>query len=275
MHGAYCPPCRYFDEDLERTEKDMRKVIMKAEDLCKSFANNGGQTHVLDMVGLEIYEGDFTVIMGASGAGKSTLLYALSGMDKPTGGEVYYKEKRISHLKEKEMAALRAGEFGFVFQQAHLVSNLTLLENVTAAGFLDKHKSGKEIKERAKELLLQMNVEKAMHRLPSQVSGGEAQRAAIARAIINGPGILFADEPTGALNKKNTQEVLNLLTGLNAGGQNILMVTHDIKAAVRATRLLYLEDGKVIGEMSMQPYHSEDAKNREKQVDAWLTSMEW
>lgn len=253
----------------------MKTVIMKAEGLCKSFANNGGQNHVLDMVGLEIYEGDFTVIMGSSGAGKSTLLYALSGMDKPTAGEVYYREKRISHLKEKEMAALRAGEFGFVFQQAHLVSNLTLLENVTAAGFLNRHRSGKEVKERAEKLLAQMNTEKAMHRLPSQVSGGEAQRAAIARAIVNEPGLLFADEPTGALNKRNTQEVLNLLTGLNAGGQSILMVTHDIKAAVRATRLLYLEDGKVIGEMSMPPWNSEDAKSREKQVDAWLSSMEW
>ena len=190
-------------------------------------------------------------------------------------GEVYYREKRISHLKEKEMAALRAGEFGFVFQQAHLVSNLTLLENVTAAGYLNRHKSGKEIKERAKELLSRMNAEKAMNRLPSQVSGGEAQRAAIARAMINEPGLLFADEPTGALNKRNTQEVLDLLTGLNADGQNILMVTHDIRAAVRASRLLYLEDGKVIDEMSMGPYCKEDAKSREKQVDAWLASMEW
>lgn len=253
----------------------MKKVIMKAEDLCKSFANNGGQNHVLDMVSLEIYEGDFTVIMGSSGAGKSTLLYALSGMDKPTGGEVYYRERPVSRLKEKDMAALRAGEFGFVFQQAHLVSNLTLLENVTAAGFLNRHKSGKEVTERAEALLSRMNVENAMHRIPSQVSGGEAQRAAIARAMINEPGLLFADEPTGALNKRNTQEVLNLLTELNAEGQNILMVTHDIKAAVRATRLLYLEDGKVIGEMSMQPYCKEDAKSREKQVDAWLASMEY
>lgn len=255
--------------------KMMKTIIMKAVDLCKSFANNGGQNHVLDMVGLEIYEGDFTVIMGSSGAGKSTLLYALSGMDRPTGGEVYYRERCISHLKEKEMAALRAGEFGFVFQQAHLVSNLSLFENVTAAGFLDKKKSGREVKDRAEKLLLQMNVEKAMNRLPSQVSGGEAQRAAIARAMINEPGLLFADEPTGALNKRNTQEVLNLLTGLNEKGQSIVMVTHDIKAAIRATRLLYLEDGKVIGEMSMPPYRSDEAKSREKQVDAWLSSMEW
>ncbi len=114
-----------------------------------------------------------------------------------------------------------------------------------------------------------------MNRLPSQVSGGEAQRAAIARAMINEPGLLFADEPTGALNKRNTQEVLNLLTGLNEKGQSIVMVTHDIKAAIRAARLLYLEDGKVIGEMSMPPYRSEEARSREKQVDAWLSSMAW
>ena len=253
----------------------MKTVIMKATQLCKSFANNGGQNHVLDMVNLEIYDGDFTVIMGSSGAGKSTLLYALSGMDKPTGGEVFYRDRAISRLKEKEMASLRAKEFGFVFQQAHLVSNLTLFENVAVTGYLNKNQSEKRIRERAMELLARMNVEGAAKRLPSQVSGGEAQRAAIARAMMNEPGMIFADEPTGALNKRNTQEVLNLLTQLNENGQNILMVTHDIKAAIRATRLLYLEDGKVIGEMSMAKYCSEDARNRERQVDAWLTSMEY
>lgn len=253
----------------------MKPIIMKSIDLCKSFANNGGQNHVLDMINLEIYDGDFTVIMGSSGAGKSTLLYALSGMDTLTSGEVYYKERAISKLKEKEMASLRASEFGFVFQQAHLVSNLTLLENVTVTGYLDKSKKEKEVKEAAASLLRKMNVEEAMMRLPSQVSGGEAQRAAIARALINKPGIIFADEPTGALNKRNTEEVLRLLTQLNDNGQSILMVTHDIKAAIRATRLLYLEDGRVIGEMPMPPYREEDARGREKQVDAWLSSMEW
>lgn len=253
----------------------MKSVIMKATNLCKSFVNNGGQNHVLNMVNLEIYERDFTVVMGSSGAGKSTLLYALSGMDSPTGGEVEYRGKKISRLKEKEMAFLRSREFGFVFQQAHLVSNLTLFENAAVTGYLDKRRSEREVRERAQELLERMNVGEAAGRLPSQVSGGEAQRAAIARAMMNEPGMIFADEPTGALNKRNTQDVLNLLTKLNEDGQNILMVTHDIKAAVRATRLLYLEDGKVIGEMSMQPYCSADAKSRERQVDAWLSSMEW
>ena len=253
----------------------MKSVIMKATNLCKSFANNGGQNHVLNMVNLEIYEGDFTVVMGSSGAGKSTLLYALSGMDSPTGGEVEYHGRKISRLKEKGVASLRSREFGFVFQQAHLVSNLTLFENAAVTGYLDRRRSEREVRDRAKGLLDQMKVGEAAGRLPSQVSGGEAQRAAIARAMMNEPGMIFADEPTGALNKRNTQEILDLLTHLNEGGQNILMVTHDLKAAIRATRLLYLEDGKVIGEMSMPPYHSADAKNRERQVDAWLSSMEW
>lgn len=259
--------------DMEKAA--MKSVVMEATDLCKSFSNNGVQNHVLDMVNLKIYDGDFTVIMGSSGAGKSTLLYTLSGMDKPTSGEVYYKEQSISHLREKEMASLRANEFGFVFQQAHLVSNLTLFENVVIPGYLDKNKSEKEVKSHAINLISQMHVEEAMNRLPSQVSGGEAQRAAIARAMINDPEMIFADEPTGALNKRNTKEVLNLLTQLNESGQNILMVTHDIKAAIRATRLLYLEDGRIIGEMPMSQYRMEDTKNREKQVDAWLSSMEW
>lgn len=253
----------------------MKKIIIHAADVCKSFANNGGQNHVLNMVTLDIYENDFTIIMGPSGAGKSTLLYALSGMDSITSGEVVYQNTTINACREKELSKLRAEEFGFVFQQSHLVSNLTLFENITVTGYLNRKKSTQEIQMRAKNLLGQMNAAEAKDRLPSQVSGGEAQRAAVARAVINEPGMLFADEPTGALNRQNTKEVLDLLTELNAGGQSILMVTHDIRAAIRANRLLYLEDGKIIGEMELSPYQENDAKNRETQVNAWLTSLEW
>lgn len=253
----------------------MKEIILSAKDLCRSFANNGTQNHVLNNVSLELYEGDFTVIMGASGSGKSTLLYALSGMDEFTSGEVSYKGKKFNGCKEREMARLRAEEFGFVFQQIHLVSNLTLLENVTVPGFLDKKKNAADVKKRALHLLEQVNVLKAKDRLPAQVSGGEAQRAAIARAVIGEPGLLFADEPTGALNKGNTEAVLNLLTELNQQGQSILMVTHDVRAALRADRLLYLEDGKICGEMKLPPYVPEEARNRETQINAWLASMEW
>jgi len=253
----------------------MKKILLSAKDLCKSFANNGGQNHVLDNVTLELYEKDFTVIMGASGSGKSTLLYCLSGMDSATSGEVRYRQEVISHYPEKKMAALRAKEFGFVFQQSHLVSNLTLYENVVVPGFLDKQKSGEAVQKKALELLEQMHIREAKDRLPSQVSGGEAQRAAIARAVIADPGILFADEPTGALNRRNTEDVLNLLTELNRQGQSILMVTHDVHAAVRASRLLYLDDGKIGGEMLMPEFTPEETRNRETQINAWLSSMEW
>ena len=253
----------------------MKNVILKSENLCKSFANEGNQNHVLDNVNLELYEGDFTVIMGSSGSGKSTLLYSLSGMDVPTSGKVFYKKEEITNLSEKKMADFRSKEFGFVFQQVHLVSNLSLLENVLVPGYMDKEKTKKEVKDKATKLMEQMNISEAKDRLPSQVSGGEAQRAAIARAVINEPGLLFADEPTGALNRKNTVDVLNLLTEINKNGQSILMVTHDVRAALRGNRLIYLEDGKVCGEMELPPFDEKDIKNREIQVNSWLSSMHW
>ena len=253
----------------------MKNTILQAKKLCKSFSNEGVQNHVLNDLDLTVYEGDFTVIMGASGSGKSTLLYSLSGMDKPTSGEVLYKGRDIVPFKEKEMAGLRVAEFGFVFQQIHLVSNLTMKENILVPGYRYANRSRKETIVETMELLQKMNIEHTADRLPSQVSGGEAQRCAIARAIVNQPGLLFADEPTGALNRKNTQDVLDLLTELNQQGQSILMVTHDIRAALRATRILYIEDGRVCGELSLPQYSTEDRKSRETQVEAWLNALQW
>ncbi len=192
--------------------------------------------------------------MGPSGAGKSTLLYALSGMDRITDGKIAYQGKTISRYSESQMARLRSQEFGFVFQQTHLVSNLSLYENVAVAGYVGKKRPPQEAAKRAEALLEQMNVGSAKDRLPALVSGGEAQRAAIARAMINDPGLLFADEPTGALNKSNSEDVLDLLSRLNQSGQSILMVTHDVRAALRGNRILYLEDGKVLDELNLPVY---------------------
>ncbi len=253
----------------------MKNTILSAKGLCKSFAHNGLQNHVLSNLDLDIFEGDFTVVMGASGSGKSTLLYALSGMDRATGGSVIYDGRDIVKLPEKKLALLRHGDFGFIFQQIHLVSNLSLYENVTVSGYLNKTVSYNEINKRADELLEKMGVSDIKNQLPSQCSGGEQQRCAIARAVINNPKFLFADEPTGALNKKNTTEVLNLLTELNNNGQSILMVTHDSRAATRANRIIYIADGAVIGTLDLPPYTAETEKSRETQVNAWLASMEW
>lgn len=252
----------------------MKKVLLSARDVTKGFSGTSHEL-VLDHLSLELYQGDFTIVMGPSGTGKSTLLYALSGMDGVSGGAVTYRGQELNRLSERQMASLRATEFGFVFQQTHLVSNLTLFENVAVAGYLDKSRSGLETDRRAEQLLARMGLGDAKDRLPAQVSGGEAQRAAIARAVINGPGLLFADEPTGALNRKNSEEVLDILTVLNRQGQSILMVTHDLRAAVRGTRLFYLEDGTILDELELPPYDVSEARAREERVSGWLSALSW
>lgn len=252
----------------------MKEILLQGKEISKVFSAGGKRIPILNQINVEIYKGDFTVIMGASGAGKSTLLYSLSGMDGITSGSVEYQGKKISGLSEKETARLRAKEFGFVFQQTHLVSNLTLFENIAVAGYIGGQ-NPKEVRKKAAELLKQMNVEGAKNRLPSQTSGGEAQRAAIARAIIHHPGIIFADEPTGALNQSNGEEVLNLLSSLNEAGQSILMVTHDVRAAVRGSRILYMEDGKITGGLTLPAYRKTDEKEREAETAQWLASLRW
>lgn len=251
----------------------MKEVLLQGKGLCKSFPRSGGT--VLDQVDVELYARDFTVVMGPSGAGKSTLLYALSGMDRVTSGEIIYRGKPISGFSENQMARLRSREFGFVFQQTHLVSNLTLFENVAVAGYVGKKRPPRETAKRASALLERMRVGDARERLPNQVSGGEAQRAAIARAMINDPGLLFADEPTGALNRSNSEEVLDLLSRLNRDGQSILMVTHDVRAALRGNRILYLEDGKILDELALPGYEAEGARERETQLNVWLSALQW
>ena len=257
----------------------MKQVLLTGQKICKCFGRAGrigkDNTPVLQSLDIELYEGDFTVVMGASGAGKSTLLYALSGMDAIDSGSVRYKEEELTAMTEPRMAGLRAREFGFVFQQTHLVSNLTLFENVAVAGYLSKKAPPAEIDRQALALLEQMGVGSAKDRMPAGVSGGEAQRAALARAMIGRPGLLFADEPTGALNRAGGEVVLDLLTGLAAQGQSILMVTHDPRAALRGNRLLYLEDGKLIDELCLAPYDPAETKTRGEQVGAWLGALQW
>ena len=253
----------------------MKNVILCGKEISKTYMQSGKESKILTNMDVEIYEGDFTVIMGSSGAGKSTLLYALSSMDTITVGSVIFKGQEISSFSEKKMAQLRAKEFGFIFQQTHLVSNLTLFENVAVAGYATKAGSVKEIREKADMLLSKMHAGDAKDRYPQQVSGGEAQRAAIARAMIGNPGLLFADEPTGALNKANSQEVMKLLMELNHDGQSILMVTHDVRAALCGNRILYLEDGKVLDELNLVPYGQDDLKKRENKVLDWLPGIGW
>ncbi|MBO5242594.1 MAG: ABC transporter ATP-binding protein, partial [Lachnospiraceae bacterium] len=234
------------------------KTMLKAKDLCKTFSNESVQQHVLKNLNLEIEEGDFVVIMGNSGSGKSTLLYALSGMDRPTLGSVKYFDEEIAGYNNDKLAVFRRNHCGFVFQQNFLNDTMSVLDNIMVSGLL-KSKDRKAIAKRAKELLLQVGLsEEVYHKFPTQLSGGEQQRVAIVRAIINTPDILFADEPTGALNSQNTENVLNVLSQLNKAGQTIVMVTHDIRSARRGNKIMYLQDGVITGNLHLGEYVSKD-----------------
>ena len=247
----------------------MNKTLLSGKGLTKAY----GENTVLHGIDVDIFAGDFTVIMGASGSGKSTLLHTVSGMDRLSGGQLFYQGRDITNASEKELTKLRAEKFGFVFQRTHLISNLTLYENIQMAGLIGSLPE-KEVRRRAGELIAQMNLENAKDRLPSQVSGGEAQRAAVARAVVGDPAVLFADEPTGALNKANSEEVLNLFSSLHSSGQTVLLVTHDREAALRGSRVLYLEDGVITGELSLPAYEGKD-RVREELLSSWLEGLGW
>ena len=250
------------------------EVLIKTNKLSKSFSNNGNLVHVLRNIDLEIYQGDFTVIMGASGAGKSTLLYALSGMDTPTLGNINYGDIDITKLNQNKLALFRRDNSGFVFQSIYLMDSMSILDNVLASGLL-KNNNKKEVVEKAKEVLKSVDIDEGLwNKFPNQLSGGECQRVGIARALINEPKVVFADEPTGALNSKTGKDVLDTLTRSNENGQTIVMVTHDITSARRANRILYLKDGEIAGELSLGKYIPHD-KERHQKLNDFLAEMGW
>ena len=250
------------------------QILLKTENLSKTFSNGGHQQHVLKNIDLEFYKGDFTVIMGASGAGKSTLLYALSGMDTPSLGKIIFGDKVISDLSQDGLAVFRREHCGFVFQQIYLIDGMSVMDNVLCAGLL-VNKDKKALAARAKELFSAVDIsEDTQKKFPAQISGGEAQRVGIVRALINSPEILFADEPTGALNSKTGLDVLDTLTKFNEQGQSVVMVTHDMRSARRGNRILYLKDGAILGECDLGRYSHAD-KTRHEKLSSFLQSMGW
>lgn len=252
----------------------MSHTILRTEKLCKSFWSGGLEQSVLKNLNIEIYEGDFTVIMGASGAGKSTLMYALSGMDRPTSGSIKFFNTEIGKLNNDKLAVFRRLNCGFVFQQMFLLDNMSVLDNILASGLLIA-KNKKAIVARAKELLTQVGLTETIWRkFPTQLSGGEVQRAAIVRALINQPKVVFADEPTGALNSVAGTAALDVLTKMNTDGQNIIMVTHDLKSARRGNRILYIHDGVINGVCDLGKYKSGD-KARHEKLQTFLSEMGW
>jgi putative ABC transport system ATP-binding protein len=248
--------------------------VLEAKDLCKTFSNESVQQHVLKNLDITINPGDFAVIMGNSGSGKSTLLYALSGMDRPTLGYISFGGEEISKYSNDKLAVFRRKNCGFVFQQNFLNDTMSVLDNILISGLLVS-KDRKAIAEKAKELLKRAGLsEEVYNKYPTQLSGGEAQRVALVRGIINNPTVLFADEPTGALNSTNTVNVLDILTNLNEAGQTIIMVTHDMRAARRGNRVLYLKDGVILDEANFGKYTSGDT-NRHEKLLTFLNEMGW
>jgi ABC-type antimicrobial peptide transport system, ATPase component len=252
----------------------MEKILLKTDKLSKTFSSGGTLQHVLKNIDLELYRGSFTVIMGASGAGKSTLMYALSGMDKPSLGTITFGDEVISGMTPDQLAVFRRRHCGFVFQQIYLLESMSIMDNVLSAAFL-VNKDKKAIIKRARELFQDVSIpEETQKKFPAQISGGEAQRAGIVKALINSPEILFADEPTGALNSKTGLDVLDTLTKFNEQGQSVVMVTHDVRSARRGDRILYLKDGIILGECLLGKYKHGD-EERHIKLSAFLKEMGW
>ena len=252
----------------------MKDILLKTDSLSKSFSSGGAMQHVLRNIDLELYRGDFTVIMGASGAGKSTLLYALSGMDTPTLGTITFGDEDISDLSQDGLAVFRRRHCGFVFQQIYLIDGMSVMDNVLSAGLLVS-RDKKALVTKAKALFAAVDIsEETQKKFPAQLSGGEAQRVGIVRALINSPEIVFADEPTGALNSKTGLDVLDTLTGFHEQGQSVVMVTHDMRSACRGNRILYLKDGMILGECDLGRYSHSDIQRHEK-LSAFLKEMGW
>ena len=247
-------------------------VILQAKGIQKSYQlSNGQDIEILKGIDLEIQNGEFVAIMGQSGSGKSTLLYCISGMDQVSGGSVVYDGKEIHKLSDDEISQIRLLNMGFVFQQSYLLKDFTIKENI----MLPALKAGKVTKEQAAQnARIRMERVGIAHIADSditQISGGQLQRAAICRALINQPAVLFADEPTGALNSKSTGEIMEIFNQVNAAGTTIIMVTHDVKVAARADRVIYLEDGQLRQEYRLGKWsESETLQAREANLFEWL-----
>ena len=254
--------------------ENSREIILKTVGIRKTYITGDTVQHILNGIDIEIYKNDFTIIMGASGSGKSTLLNVLSGMDVPTSGQVYFKSELISEYNSDKLALFRRNHCGFVFQQKALIESMTVMDNVIVAGLL-VNPNKREVIEKANALFDAVDVlPHTRKKYPSQISGGRAQRVAIVRALINSPEILFADEPTGALNSKTGKEVLDTMNRFNSTGQSIIMVTHDIRTAMRGNRILYFKDGDFIGDLNLPRYTGDDLE-RQIKIEEFLKKMEW
>jgi putative ABC transport system ATP-binding protein len=251
--------------------------LLEVKDICKIYVIDKRQNNVLRNVEFVVNDGEMVAIMGPSGSGKSTLLYSVSGMDNPTSGTVIFDGTDITKLKDKDLAELRLNEMGFIFQQMYMMKNLTILDNIVLPAIQSKKikETRKEKMKRGEELMHKLGIIEVADNDINEVSGGQLQRAAICRSMINKPKLLFADEPTGALNRTAANEVMDELVKLNKEGTTIMMVTHDSKVAAKCSRILYIVDGNIKGEYDNGNTENDSEKEVERKINNWLLELGW
>lgn len=252
--------------------------ILEVKDLCKTYIVNKRQNNVLKNVNFSVAEGEMVAVMGPSGSGKSTLLYTVSGMDSVTAGDSLFCGKSIVKLSQKELADLRLDKMGFIFQQMYMLKNLTILDNILLPAFQSKEntKSKKEKIKDGQDLMRKLGIIDIADNDINEVSGGQLQRACICRSMINNPKMIFADEPTGALNRTSSDEVMNELSKLNDEGTTIMLVTHDVKVAAKCSRVMYIVDGNIKGEYNLGKCTNESQlRDRKRTLNNWLMELGW
>ena len=249
-------------------QEDFVKTILEVKNLSKSFED----TLVLNNIDFKVDEGEFIAIMGQSGSGKSTLLYNISGMDRPTSGTIIFGSNDISKLNDEEISDIRLKKMGFIFQHSYLLKNLSIRDNIILPGFRANILPREQVNQNADNLMEKTGISHVANHDIKKVSGGQLQRAAICRALINQPDILFGDEPTGALNSGTTKEIMDIINNINQGGTTVIIVTHDAKVAIRASRVIYLMDGSINSELTLGQYEKDEKSiiSREKILSQWL-----
>lgn len=250
-------------------------TVLNVKDLCKTYITNKRQNNVLKNVNFTVNEGEMVAVMGPSGSGKSTLLYTVSGMDRMTAGEVLFGDKNIAELNDNDLAQLRLDDMGFIFQQMYMLKNLSVLDNIILPAVKSKKsdETRAEIAVRGLKLMKKLGIEEIADNDINEVSGGQLQRACICRSMINNPKVIFADEPTGALNRTSSDEVMEELSKLNKEGTTIMLVTHDAKVAAKCTRVLFIVDGNIKGEYNVDV--TATLRDRERLLNNWLMEMGW
>lgn len=249
------------------------ETILKTEKLCRRFSDKDGENRVLENISFSVEKGEFVSVMGPSGSGKSTLLFCVSGMDKPSEGSVELCGCELSQLNDDELSQMRRSRLGFVFQQPSLLKNLSVIDNIMLVALRENGGDRKAIEDRALSLMRKAGIEELAGRNIESLSGGQLQRAGICRALMCAPEMLFADEPTGALNSGSAQDIMKLFLRINEEGTGILLVTHDAKIAAQSERVVFMLDGKIADELRLGKYRQEDLDERTARINEKIRSL--